>query len=139
MKSKISLKNCGNHDVVAFNSTLLKVENMSKEVEHLFFNQTLLGAKLTELLNYKKILKEFSSPWSEDRESQVYENWFNDGVDCELLRLGAQQWKQGKLRINFNVSLEFVPDEAENEITPQITVPESNIKYQYQNRNKSAA
>ena len=62
-----------------------------------------------------------------------------NGVDCELLRLGAQQWKQGKLRINFNVSLEFVPDEAENEITPQITVPESNIKYQYQNRNKSAA
>lgn len=35
--------------------------------------------------------------------------WFQDGIDCEMLKLGDAQWRRGKLRMQ--VSLEFVPDE----------------------------
>ena len=42
------------------------------------------------------------------------DNWFNKGVDCELLEPG-KNWKKGKVKIN--IQLEFIPDEPEiNEI-----------------------
>lgn len=37
--------------------------------------------------------------------------WINEGVDCEVLNLGANQWKKGKVRIK--ISFEFCPDEPE--------------------------
>ena len=39
--------------------------------------------------------------------------WFNQGVDCELLEAG-KNWKKGKVKIN--IQLEFIPDEPEPEI-----------------------
>jgi hypothetical protein len=37
--------------------------------------------------------------------------WIDEGVDCEVLNLGANQWKKGKVRIK--ISFEFCPDEPE--------------------------
>jgi hypothetical protein len=37
--------------------------------------------------------------------------WFDDGADCRILRVGADGWKKGRVKIN--VSVEFVPDEPE--------------------------
>ena len=39
--------------------------------------------------------------------------WFKQGKDCEILRLGAKDWEPGKVRIKF--TLEFCPDEPEEE------------------------
>jgi hypothetical protein len=38
--------------------------------------------------------------------------WITGGINCELLQLGSQQWKKGKLRVN--VTVEFIPDEVES-------------------------
>ena len=37
--------------------------------------------------------------------------WIDEGVQCEVLNLGANQWKKGKVRIK--ISFEFCPDEPE--------------------------
>lgn len=37
--------------------------------------------------------------------------WLDEGLDCEVLRLGAKKWQKGKLRIK--VVAEFCPDEPE--------------------------
>ena len=37
--------------------------------------------------------------------------WINEGLKCEILKLGSSKWKKGKVRIN--ISLEFCPDESE--------------------------
>ena len=37
--------------------------------------------------------------------------WIDEGVECEVLNLGANQWKKGKVRIK--ISFEFCPDESE--------------------------
>lgn len=37
--------------------------------------------------------------------------WFDEGVDCEVLKLYSKGWQKGKIRIK--VSLEFCPDEPE--------------------------
>jgi KGK domain len=35
------------------------------------------------------------------------------GIECELLKLGSQDWQKGRLKI----SLEFIPDEEDLDIT----------------------
>lgn len=38
-------------------------------------------------------------------------DWFNQGVDCEILRPDAKGWRKGKIRIR--IAVEFCPDELE--------------------------
>lgn len=38
-------------------------------------------------------------------------SWFDQGVDCEILKLGSSEWQKGRLKIR--VSIEFCPDEPE--------------------------
>ncbi len=45
------------------------------------------------------------------------ERWLGEGVDCEILKIGAKGWQKGKIRIK--VTLEFCSDE------PEISQPES--------------
>ncbi|WP_255502520.1 KGK domain-containing protein [Okeania sp. KiyG1] len=37
-----------------------------------------------------------------------------DGVECEVLRLGAQSWQKGKIKVELTV--QFYPDESEKEM-----------------------
>ena len=41
------------------------------------------------------------------------ERWFREGIDCEILKIGASCWQKGKIRIK--TTLEFIPDEHEVE------------------------
>lgn len=45
------------------------------------------------------------------RIPEIWEDWSIQGVDCEVLKLGARSWRKGKLKIK--VSLEFCPDEPD--------------------------
>ncbi|MGK7932772.1 MAG: KGK domain-containing protein [Microcystaceae cyanobacterium] len=40
-----------------------------------------------------------------------HKKWIDEGLECEVLNLGANQWKKGKVRIK--VTVEFCPDESE--------------------------
>ncbi|GET42165.1 KGK domain-containing protein [Microseira wollei] len=58
----------------------------------------------------------------------IGDKWFDDGLDCEILRPGAKGWQKGRVRIK--VTLEFCPDEPEIQETPsneqpKISEPES--------------
>lgn len=53
---------------------------------------------------------------------------FGEGINCEILKLGAKGWGKGKIRIRFSV--DFCPEEPEFEHTtasnePEISLPES--------------
>ncbi len=39
------------------------------------------------------------------------ERWFGEGIDCEILKIGASGWQKGKVKIK--TTLEFIPDEPE--------------------------
>ena len=41
------------------------------------------------------------------------ERWFGEGIDCEILKIGASGWQKGKIRIK--TTLEFIPNEPEVE------------------------
>jgi KGK domain len=41
---------------------------------------------------------------------------FKQGVDCQFLNLGAQSWKNGKVRININLEFYAEENNQENQI-----------------------
>ena len=43
--------------------------------------------------------------------------WLVEGIDCEILQLGAKKWQKGKVRLKIN--LEFSAEE------PEVSQPES--------------
>ena len=62
------------------------------------------------LLAFKEIIKKQSSIYV-DRRTDEKAQWFDEGVNAQVLRYGAKNWQRGKVRIKF--TLEFCPDEPE--------------------------
>ena len=116
MEDKFDLHNCGNDDALSLGRVMLKIEKLKETV-----NKVLPENGLGETLN--KSLKEqnlnIDLPLDTRQQRFLYENWFGEGIDCEILRVGAQGWKKGKIRLKLNVTIEFCPDEPEVEETPE--------------------
>lgn len=117
MEDKLHLNNCGEDDVLSFESAMFKVGNLSKEVNELLYEYK-LGEQLHKSLSSKNISINVGRQGGRDSR-WFYEKWFGDGVNCEILRVGAKGWQKGKVRIKLKVSLEFCPDD------PEIAQPES--------------
>lgn len=64
-----------------------------------------------------------TSAYNLERRKDCQKDWLGDGIDCEILKIGAKGWQKGKIKIRVNV--EFCPDEPEIEKAPEITEPES--------------
>ncbi len=105
MEDKFYLNNCGEDDVLSFDSAMFKVEKLRKEVNGLL-NEYKLGEQLSTSLNSKNIHINLGG-------RNLYGKWFGDGINCEILRLGAQGWQKGKVRFKLKISLEFCHDETE--------------------------
>jgi hypothetical protein len=73
-------------------------------------NQSLtsdIGAKFNDSLsnNGVTIDETILKPTGDDDSGK----WFSQGIDCEILRLGADRWKKGKVKLKIN--LEFYIEE----------------------------
>jgi hypothetical protein len=127
MKDKFSMQNCGADDVLSFGSAMIKVNKLGKEVENLL-NEYNLGEQLSKSFGSQNLQIKVGQGQKNQNYRILYDNWFGDGIDCEILRLGAERWKKGKVRMKLRVSIEFCPDEPEVEETApsnEIPQPES--------------
>lgn len=106
----IALTNNSPNNVVMYNPTL-----RVKDIIKFCLMKILEVSKFSDLENhdsYKPRIK-----------------WINEGLECEVLNLGATQWKKGKVRIK--ISLEFCPDELE---IPEYQSPLDEIRREMQNQ-----
>lgn len=116
MKDKINLSNCGNDDALSFGDAMLKVEKLKETVNEVLPEYT-LGQTLNKSLSQQKL--DIDVGLDTDEKPNAYENWFGQGIDCEILSVGAQGWQKGKIKLKLNVTIEFCPDEPEVEETPE--------------------
>ena len=116
MEDKFDFHNCGNDDALSFGRAMLKVEKLKETV-----NRVLPEYGLGETLNKSLIEQQLTIDvnFDQNRQRFSYDKWFGEGIDCEILRVGAQGWKKGKIRLKLNVTIEFCPDEPEVEETPE--------------------
>lgn len=88
-------------DVIAFSpNSLCKIAKL-KEVVDSFISGYLVKQRCNHFEN-KQITDTYSS-------NEI--DWYKTGKECEILQVGSNGWKKGKIRLK--VSLEFIPDEPE--------------------------
>jgi hypothetical protein len=108
---------CKDGDVLDFGDNTYKIAKF-KQAMYTSFNST-----LEDTLN-----EELSGQGIEIQEPPNM-NWFQNGIDCEILTLGSQSWKKGKVKIR--ISVEFYVEEEDVEITnsknSEIIEPESSL------------
>ena len=116
MEDKFDFHNCGNDDALSFGNAMLKVEKLKETVNNVLPEYE-LGRTLDHLLSQQQL--NIDVGLTTDRTRYLYENWFGQGIDCEILRVGANGWKKGKIKLKLNVTIELCPDEPEVEQTPE--------------------
>ena len=99
------LSECDPKDVISFNNE--QWASVSKFAENI--RRAFLNSGISTMASY--IAKN-----SEFKDTNYISNWFTQGQKCEILRAGSKGWQKGKLKIN--VTLEFIPDEPEENISP---------------------
>lgn len=114
MQEKIFLQNCGEDDVLSCKGYMWKLRSLKDGLRRLFCEYK-LGEEICKTFNMN-LGTEYVKENGKYRNIQISNNkWFSDGIDCEVLKLGAKGWQKGKVKINFQVSVEFCPDEPEVE------------------------
>lgn len=89
------------HDVIAFSEENIYKSKKLKGLMAYICNDCLNSPITKHLENYQ--IKTFGS-------------WTKEGVSCEVLKLGSNQWQKGKIKIR--VSVEFYPDKPEAKPSP---------------------
>lgn len=114
MEDNSFLQNYGNDDVFSSASGMFKVSRLTQAMKYAFSSP--LQTALDEVLKSQGV--EIQTTFYDPKlRRSCQKEWFGEGVNCEILKIGAKGWQKGKLRIR--VTLEFCPDE------PEISQPES--------------
>lgn len=129
MEDNYYLQNCGEDDVLSFGTPMFKVGKLKEEVKNLLHEHK-LGEQLSNSFSSQNLRIPVGGGSRENNYNPHYNKWFGDGIICEILKIGAEGWQKGKVKINLQVSLEFCPDEPETEEIPEsdtleISPPES--------------
>ena len=103
-------KSGSENTVLSFSNSVFKIREFITAIERAFQSQGL------------DILKSMLS--SRGGIPGNNEEWYRQGVDCELLKPGTEGWKKGKVRIK--ISLELCLDEPEISEIPSINKAETN-------------
>ena len=96
----------------------------------IMYNNTL---KVKSIIRYclKKLLEVSNFQDLETNDSyKPRMKWIDEGLECEVLNVGANRWKKGKVRIK--ISFEFCPDESE---ASEYQSPLDEIRQEIQERN----
>ncbi|AFY40708.1 KGK domain-containing protein [Nostoc sp. PCC 7107] len=115
MEDNFNLENCHPDDALSVKDKVFKIMQIQEGVQKVFGED--LSSMIYNSLNSCGIQIEPGGYLVGSKYYKQYQKWFTEGIECEILKLGAKAWQPGKIRIK--VTLEFIPDE------PKITEPES--------------
>lgn len=106
MQDNFQTEKCSENDVLEFKSGTYRIEKILQKIVE--FKST-LAKQIHDSLNEKKIVVK---PGVVPNTTNIdYSRWFDEGIDCEILKVGAKDWQKGKVRLK--VTFEFIPDEPE--------------------------
>lgn len=115
MEDNFNLENCNNDEVLACKDKVFKIGQIKEAVEKLFCGE--FSQKLYDSLCSYGIQIDPGGYLVSNKFYKYNNRWFEEGIECEILKIGSKGWQQGKLRLK--VTLEFISEE------PEITNTES--------------
>ena len=122
MQDNSYLQDFGDDDICSlYGDKMVKFGKVRSALDSLFGEiDGELGKQLEERLGIQSPIQFHG--WKR-RSNLPLRGWFSQGVDCEILNMGAKGWQKGKLRVK--ITLEFCPDEPAVEEPPASKKPES--------------
>lgn len=112
MEDRFKLIECNDDDVVELVDNTYKVGKIKVGLSQ--SSNSSLAQRLQQEFNNQRI------------QIPSHNNFFQDGIDCQILTLGSQSWKSGKVKFKLTVEF-YIEDEIETTNTQDldITEPES--------------
>ncbi|MBD2577443.1 KGK domain-containing protein [Oscillatoria sp. FACHB-1406] len=102
---------CNENDVISFGEETFKIGRFKKALYQCFdydFGYGLIGLLGNQGI---KISKQTVSAYDNHED---YTKWFNEGIDCEILKTDVTGWQKAKVKIK--VSVEFSIEEDESQL-----------------------
>ncbi|BAY71606.1 KGK domain-containing protein [Anabaena sp. FACHB-709] len=107
MEENFDLSNCSNDDALSVKDKVFKIFHIKEAIKKAFRSK--LSEELYILLNSYGISIDPGGYLVGNKFYRYTHKWFDEGVDCEVLKPATKGWQKGRLRIK--VTLEFIPDE----------------------------
>ncbi|MBE9003596.1 KGK domain protein [Fortiea sp. LEGE XX443] len=109
MEDNFNIENCNPDDALSVKDKVFKIIQIQEGIKKVFCGD--LSSVIYNSLNFCGIQIEPGGYLVGSKYYKQYQRWFTEGIDCEILKLGAKAWLPGKLRIK--ITLEFIPDQPE--------------------------
>jgi hypothetical protein len=95
-------------DLIRFDKNqILEINKLKEALRHIFEDR--LESPLVDALSLMGIQTykgtRIKSP--SGRETTFYNSWFKEGVHCEVLTLGNEKWKRGKIKMKISIEFEI--------------------------------
>ncbi|HEY9804511.1 MAG TPA: KGK domain-containing protein [Leptolyngbyaceae cyanobacterium] len=107
MEENFNLSNCSNDDALSVKDKVFKIVQVKEAIKKAFSEQ--LAQELYNALNSYGISIDPGGYLVGNKFYRCADNWFDEGIDCEVLQPATKGWQKGKLKLK--VTLEFIPDE----------------------------
>lgn len=120
MEDRYNLRDCNDDDVLSLGDATFKIGKFRQALNQSLNND--LGNQITHQLSSKGV-KIPDSILYPPGENAPHRRWFNNGMDCEILNLGAKKWKKGRVKIK--ISVEFYVEEETDSSNTEVSESES--------------
>ena len=92
----------------------LKLSTLQKALLEMFTNRYAEEVPEDTLKQQGIYLPDYYKKIINNETEEIQQNWWTDGLECEVLKLGSHDWQRGKVRLKATVEIEFIPEVQAN-------------------------
>jgi hypothetical protein len=113
MSENFNLSDCADEDVISIGDNVYKVGKIRRVLKDLGDRD--MGQQLSSKLQYLTV--KFDDKFLRNGNVWEHEKLFEPGIDAEILKLGAKEWKKGKVKIKISFEFYLEDDESDDDST----------------------
>jgi len=113
MSENFNLSDLADEDIISFGEFLYKVGKLKRVLKD--SGDSGMGQKLSNKL--QSLTVKIDENCFLNGYALEYEKLFEPGIDCEILRVGAKEWKKGKVKIKMSFEFYLEDDEMDDDST----------------------
>ena len=113
MSENFNLSDLADEDIISLGESLYKVGKIRQALKN--SGNSSMGQQLYHQL--QSLTVKFDDTIFLNGNVRAYEKFFDPGIDCEIFKLGAKEWKKGKVKIKMSFEFYLEEDESEDNST----------------------
>jgi hypothetical protein len=114
MTNNLTPYDCGDDDVIAFGEAMFRAGKLKKTIDQSFDGS--VGRAIDQKLRQNGLEIPVRMIGS-TRLANEHCQWFEEGINCEILDLATRRWRKGKVRVQVEVEF-LLEDTGEKMLLP---------------------